>query len=176
MDTPTLKEKINNSLAVLLPLFGVSEEELRTFKEPTIRRELEKHEFLGFPRECPAYYALKNYFYWPTQNAFTWPDIFETMTVNHEVSHYIHHSINPGMNQGLVQCEETGKRPSGHENLCEIVAEYANFILGVSDNLESWQQSKDVKNTYEKYGSSFLPALVRMSLDEALSGDIVKIR
>ena len=174
MDTETLQKRTDDSLALLIALFGVSDKELQYFKKPIIRRTLEKHEHQGFPRTCPAYYALKNYFYWPEKDPFGF-DIFQTRFINHEVSHYIHHSLNPGMNLGLIQCEETGRRPLGHEAFCEIVAEYANFILGLNDNLRPWQRNvvKDAVAVYEEYGPSFLPALARMSLDEAIKTNII---
>lgn len=179
MSTSLLRKNIDRAINNLLPYFQVTEDELKKFQRPYLRRTLKPSEYEEHPRSVPAYSSIDNFFYFPLEDSQEYTSlvdylsygIFSQAVIYHECGHYIHYSINPRMQEGVLLCLEEGKRPEGHDDLSELVAEYGNLILNIRENKENL--SRRTIEVYENYGPAFLSRLARMSLEEVIEEGII---
>ncbi|GEM_PF-1593144 len=173
MLTPLLRRKIDLAIIDCVPYFGVSDAEFLRFKKPLLRRVLKSKEYPEHDRDVPAYSIPDNFIYFPLKDPELL-DIFSQAVINHEVGHYLHNQLNPTIIDGITFFLNSGKRPPGHHQLTELVAEYVNFILGLRE-YDAQSAYRDAKEIYDNYGHEFLPRLSRMKLEDAIKEGIIRI-
>ncbi len=181
------RKQINNKILIpmieeakqkLIPLFKVSKEELSKFRKPTISRHFGRDEYTDKCGDSPAYYPVENFLYFPQKNFwYKGVELFDIATIQHEVGHYIHCQLNKEIIEGYRRFSIEGRDQMGTHVLGEIVAEYGNIILGDRDYSKYPHDTinKGAFRVFNKHGPSFLPKLSRMTLDEAIREEIVKI-
>jgi len=182
MPTPLLKEHLYEAIRNLIPCFGVTDEELRRFKQPAIRRVLKKDEYPDDDGKSAAYSPLENFFYFPIRDEWELGGcdasaygIFGPATIHHEAGHYLHFAVNPNHIKGTKLFLEKGIDLKGYSELNEWVAEYGNIILRLRDHEELLFLYHDLINLYHEKGPEFLPVLARMSLEDTIKKGIIKI-
>lgn len=183
MPDDELQDKIEKSIYRLSPLFRISPDELSLFPRPRLRRELTEEELPKFNWQFTCYRYIDNELYFPRTSL--WDNersrnAFSPATINHEVSHYLHCQLNPGLNQSLAPflvCPAYMYWISPIHALMESVAEYANFILNLNTDFTKKEKKTAYHNSlrvYEQQGTTFLPKLARMNLEEAIAFGILE--
>lgn len=179
MTTPALRKKINEALQKLSPLFNLTQTEIDTARQFTIRRNLKNlpRFYAGSSEVVPAYSSLHSFFFFPVKDDFPEPiGTFSDIVIYHESSHHLHKIANPGLIKKVESLLRRSNAPREFSDLRELVAEYGNMILGLSDYSDnlSRQCHQDLIRIYPQYGPEFLPRLARMSLEEAIKEGIIK--
>lgn len=176
METESIKERIEKTKVKLIPLFEITDEELKKFQTPAIIRELGENDYPGHGRLWAGYDSLRNLFYWPLNDdsKSTLLSFRETEFVHHTAS-YLHHQINPSLRKHALALE-LKEKVEGYDELRGLVGEYPNLILGNYTLLDhSYCGLRKTFHLFVDHGPLFLPRLARMSLDEVLAEGIIKI-
>lgn len=179
ISTAYLRNKVILSIERLTPLFNLSPEELKEARKFGIERDLK-----GLPalyKDCSenvaAYSSLHRFFFFPSRDIYSEVLPMDSdAVIFHEASHHLHAVLNHETIGGILVFAKTGKRPLGHANLCELVAEYPVKILGLADYTKPpyLDLHPNLIRIYQEYGPEFLPTLARMSLGEAIKKRIVQ--
>jgi hypothetical protein len=171
-----LIEQIDIAIHELAPYFDISNNELMKFEKPTITRLVDASRYGSSP-DFPAYHPEFNLVFFPWKNydyKYLKPyDSFQPDIIHHEAGHYLHNSINPAFKDNFSIFSKNDSMLRKYSNVKECVAEYGNYILGLSNRKRKKTYADiGVPQTFAYHGPGFLPELARMSLEEAIKKDV----
>ncbi|MFA6889168.1 MAG: hypothetical protein WC254_06755 [Candidatus Woesearchaeota archaeon] len=178
-----LTERIEGAIVFLAPKFGVSEEELKGFRRPTVEICESNDETKVSPGE----------YYFDTNTVSIASDSFDK-SIGEEVSHYLHHRINttlfPEIQRRERKKDETSRVGT---TLLEVVGRYGKIVHDVSQGNQFELLPSDfflnlygspllnvneviaheigyrrAERAYMMHGEFLLPRLARLTLDEGI--------
>lgn len=177
METKELRKNIDLAIKNLLPLFKVTDEELKNFQKYSLTRSSPLGIF-SIIYNASCYIPKENKFYFPEKNilslfgacsSFYWTSPYP---IHHEASHYIHRFINKEFPNWISHFEKTKKVLIVANALIELVADYGPHILDLrEENILAYQILNEI---YERNGPDILPKLARMGLEEFFKSGIAK--
>lgn len=173
-----LIEQIDNAIHELAPYFGISNNELMKFERPILTRVIDKARYPPH-QGYPAYHPTYNLLFFPWKNYiskyFGTFDYFNQAIIHHEAGHYLHNAVNPTFENNFSVFKNDDFMLRKYSNVKECVAEYGNYILGLSNRKRKKAYADiGVPQTFTRHGPGFLPKLARMSLEEAIKKNVPK--